>query len=262
MEKAKLSEFSLPYPGRGDRRIRVYVPAHEEGERLPVIYMTDGQNLFDAQSCTWGCWRTIEAVEESMKNGSSGAVIVGIDHGGRWRDNELTPRSIGTVLHAGEMENCSAPEGEVFDRFAVESVMPYVEAHFPVRTGAKYTAVCGSSSGGLQCFFTGLLHSGLFSMIGAFSPAMMLYSVEDIRAWILSRMADDMPYIYLYSGMADELEERIFACADSTYDILTEIGYPCDRLNEVIMPGYRHNEDAWAEIFRDFLHTFLYRAGD
>ena len=111
MEKAKLSEFSLPYPGRGDRRIRVYVPAHEEGERLPVIYMTDGQNLFDAQSCTWGCWRTIEAVEESMKNGSSGAVIVGIDHGGRWRDNELTPRSIGTVLHAGEMENFSAPRG-------------------------------------------------------------------------------------------------------------------------------------------------------
>ena len=99
-------------------------------------------------------------------------------------------------------------------------------------------------------------------MIGAFSPAMMLYSEEDIRAWILSRMADDMPYIYLYSGMADELEERIFACTDSTYDILTEIGYPCDRLNEVIMPGYRHNEDAWAEIFRDFLHTFLYRAGD
>ena len=54
MKQAELFELYLPYPGKDDRRVRVYVPAHGEGEELPVIYMTDGQNLFDEETSTWG----------------------------------------------------------------------------------------------------------------------------------------------------------------------------------------------------------------
>lgn len=255
--KEQLSECYLPYPGRGKRRVRVFVPEHADGARLPVVYMTDGQNIFDEESSTWGCWYTREAVREAMQHGMSGAVIVGIDHGGKWRDNELTPASIGEVIGGSEMENFTRPEGEIFDRFVAETVMPYVEAHYPVKQGRAYTAFCGSSSGGLQSIFTALEHSDKFSMAGVFSPAMLLYRGEDIRAWLLSKLGEEPPYLYFYTGCGDPLEERIYQGTEMTYDILMEIGYPYDKMNEVVMPGYEHNEAAWAEIFRDFLHTFL-----
>ena len=259
MIKAEIHEFYLPYPNMKDRRVRVYVPEHKEGERLPVIYMTDGQNLFDGDSCVWGCWHTIEAVEAEMQSGLGGAVIVAIDHGNEHRDNELTPGSIGKVICADEMENFTEPLGEEFDSFLVNKVMPYVEANFPIIKDRTHTAICGSSSGGLQSFFTGLEHSDKFSMIGAFSPAFLLYTEEDMRAWIVSKLRETLPYLYLYTGSGDELEQRIYQSTEMVYDILMEIGYPYESMNEVVMFDYRHHEDAWAEIFKDFLHTFLAR---
>lgn len=259
MVKSELFEIFLPFPNKEERRVRVYVPIHEEGEKLPVIYMTDGQNIFDEESCPYGCWHTMEAVEEAIKNGDGGAVIVGIDHGGKWRDNELTPSGIGTVIYPEEMKNFTEPEGEIFDSFLMNTVKPYVEKNFPVKIGKRYTAICGSSSGGLQSFFTGLEHPDSFAAIGAFSPALILYGADDIRNWLLSKLKVDMPYLYIYTGRGDELEEKIFLGTEMTYDILMEIGYPYDRMNEVIMLGYKHNETAWEEIFRDFLHLFLDR---
>lgn len=47
MADAKLHTIKLPYPDKDDRTVWVYVPSHSYGEKLPVVYMTDGQNLFD-----------------------------------------------------------------------------------------------------------------------------------------------------------------------------------------------------------------------
>ena len=193
----KLYDFMLPYPGKDDRRVRVFVPAHEEGERLPVVYMTDGQNLFDRETATWDCWHTREAVRAEYAATGRAAVIVGIHNDNPWRDNELTPGSIGEVVLASEMENFSAPEGEIFDRFVMETVKPYAEQHFPVRADRNGVAFCGSSSGGLQAFFTALCHPDSFCASGVFSPAFLLYTQDDMRRFILSKLQADMPYLYI-----------------------------------------------------------------
>ena len=254
--KAELFEVYLPYPDKEDRRVRVYVPERKDGETFPVIYMTDGQNLFDEESSSWGCWFTREAVEAERKVSGRAAVIVGIHNDNHWRDNELTPGSIGEVTSAEDMADYSAPEGEIFDSFVMDVVKPYVEANFPVKKGRENTAFCGSSSGGLQSLFTALSHPESFSAAGVFSPAFLLYSDDDIRRWILSKLCDTLPYLYIYTGAGDELENRIFKSTEAVYDILTEC-YPYDLLNEVILFENSHNEKAWAEIFPDFLHTFL-----
>ncbi len=255
IKKENITEIFFDFNG-GKRRVRVFVPDNN-GEKLPVVYMTDGQNLFFEKDCVWGCWHTIEAVEEAMKNGFGGAVIVGIDHGEEKRDNELTPAGIGAVNCPEKMEHFTAPQGELFDDFMMNTVKPYVESRFNVKTGRQNTAVCGSSSGGLQAFFAGMEHPESFCAAGVFSPAMLLYSEDDIRAYVFRKLRPEMPYMYFYTGCGDELEERIFKSTESTYDILTESGYPLDCLNEVVMLDYKHNEKAWAEIFRDFLQTFL-----
>ena len=58
MIKANIFELSLPYSDKGGRRVRVFVPEHEDGETLPVIYMTDGHNLFSRSATSTGRGRS------------------------------------------------------------------------------------------------------------------------------------------------------------------------------------------------------------
>lgn len=266
MIQEQITTLTLPYP-LGDKLVRVYVPAHEEGETFPVVYMTDGQNLFEDTDLRFGCWYTREAVAEERSRSGQAAIIVGIhnDESPRQRANELTPKSIGTVMLPPDMPEEERvhvnPSGEVFDDFVVNTVMPAVEAQFPVRKGRNETAFCGSSSGGLQSYFTALSHPDKFCAAGVFSPALMFYSPEDMRSWIASVMRDNMPYLYFYMGGGDELEQILAIGMDRTYDILMEL-YPPEKLSSVILPDQKHHESAWAPIFKDFLHTFLVRRGE
>ena len=160
MIKEELFTLSFPYYTGRNRKVRVYVPEHEEAERLPVIYMTDGQNLFeDNNPGQFGCWYTREAISEVGK-----AIIVGIhnDESPLQRARELTTKSIGALRFPDAMpesiRNSIVPEGELFDNFAVNTVIPEIEKRFPVQKGRNAAAFCGSSSGGLQAYFTALSH--------------------------------------------------------------------------------------------------------
>lgn len=258
----QLVELSLPYPGRSSKTVRVFVPDHEEGERLPVIYMTDGQNLFNDDITPFGCWYTREAVRAERRHSGKAAIIVGVhnDEGAMIRTNDLTPASIGLPCFPSDMpaalRDQFSPQGEVFDRFVVNTVMPAIEARFPVKTDRSNTAFCGSSSGGLQAFFTALSHPDRFSAAGVLSPAFPLYFPDDLHRWIASAIQPTAPYLYLYSGGADALEQQILQGTEQTYNFLKD-RYPSHLLRKIIRPDQPHNESAWEPIFRDFLHIFL-----
>ena len=256
MLREQLLTLSFPYPGRGERPVRVFLPERGEDEKLPVIYMTDGQNLFDKESSGFGCWYTREAVRDEREKSGKAAIIVGIHNVDPWRTNELLPGSIGELRCPEEARPYLSPEGEIFDDFVVNLVKPAVEERFPVKTGRDFAAFCGSSMGGLQSFFTVLSHPDLFCAAGVFSPAFMFYSEEDMRRWIRSVLREDKPFLYLFSGEADELEKKIRVCTERTAAILQEC-YPNERLKLLIRPEQRHHETAWEPAFRDFLHLFL-----
>ncbi len=264
MIKSKITELKLPYPGEADRVVRVYVPTHEEGETFPVVYMTDGQNCFDMAEGLFGCWSTHKAVDESIKSTGQGAIIVGIHNDDpehqdpMKRTCDLTPGSIGEILIPEEFQDIGDPAGDVFDSFIINTVMPYIEEHFPVKTGRNNTAFCGSSMGGLMSFFTALTHPDKYCAAGVFSPALIMFTPEVLGNWIQKKITDNMPYLYIYTGAGDELENEICKATEITYDILTEC-YPPELLNEVILLENKHHESAWEPIFRDFLHTFLTR---
>ena len=255
MKQEEIVSLRLPYPGREDRLVRVFVPAHEEGERFPVIYMTDGQNLFDEESSGFGCWHTREAVRALREDCGQAAVIVGIHNADPWRTNELMPGSIGEPQVPEEDRAWVRPQGEIFDAFLCGTVMPAVEARFPVRTGRENTAFCGSSMGGLMAFFTALSHPERYCAAGVFSPAFHLYREEDLRRWIYARLGEEMPELLLYSGALDELEQIICRSTEQVYDMLLEC-YPMEKLYEIILPDQRHHECAWEPRFRDFLRMF------
>ena len=264
MIQESIVRITFPYADGREKLVRVYVPAHEEGEELPVIYMTDGQNLFEYAEGAYGCWYTREAVRAERELSGRAAIIVGIhnDEGPVVRGNDLTPASIGPLNFPPEMPDqvrrMYAPAGEAFDAFVTDTLMPAVEERFPVKKGRENTAFCGSSSGGLQSFFTAMSHPDLFGAAGVFSPAFMFYSPEDLTRWIYSRLCPEMPYLYFYSGGKDALEQQICRCTEYVYDVLLKC-CPPENLNEVILPDQPHHESAWQPMFRDFLHTFLDR---
>lgn len=261
MIEEKIIPIRLPYPDSDEERlVRVFVPAHEAGETLPVIYMTDGQNLFEDNDVKFGCWYTRETIRDEQKDTGKSAIIVGIYNDGSTleRTNELTPLTIGELECPDELKTKITPQGEIFDDFLVNRLMPVIEKDFPVQTGRNSTAICGSSSGGLQAFFTALNHPDLFCAAGVFSPAFLLYSPEDMSDWIHSKMQPVVPYLYLYSGAGDEQEKLIYRSVEWTYDILEEC-YPPEKVNEVILFEMPHHETAWEQVFKDFLHTFLIR---
>lgn len=262
MIQEKITTLTLPYPENRTKKVRVFVPAHEKGEKLPVIYMTDGQNLFDIESSGYGCWFTREAIRDEFEATGKAAVIVGIhnDEGDIIRTNDLAPKSIGRIKYPPDLpiENrpLYKPLGDIFADFVIDTVMPAVEAQFPVKTGRENTAFCGSSMGGLMTFFVTLSHPELFSAGGVLSPALLLYEPEDLKLWIKERSKGEVPFLYMYSGDGDELEKSICASTEFACGVLEKC-YPEELYKKVITPGEPHHERAWEPIFRDFLHIFL-----
>ncbi len=296
----ELVSLHLPYPDKEDRLVRVYVPEHKKGEKLPVIYMTDGQSIFDEESNPWGCWHTREAVKAEYESSGRKAIIVGI-HSPRHpllRTNELTPKSIGSItlpeipppmpegmppmpegmppmpegmppMPEGaqmtpemltqmmeEMQKMFSPEGEIFDNFLIKTVMPEVEAKFPVKKGRANTAICGSSSGGLESFYIALVHPERFCAAGIFSPAFIFYSTDDIKTWVKNSLQKKTPFLYIYCGQGEEKEKEMCDQAKPIFDLLKD-SLPQKMIKEVILPDAIHNEAAWEPIFKDFLHIFL-----
>ena len=256
MIEEQVHSLYLPYPGREERLVRVYVPAHEEGERLPVVYMTDGQNLFDKESSSFGCWYTREAVREERRESGRAAILVGIHNDNPRRTDELSPGEIGEIRVPESVAERIWPEGESFDDFLLHTVMPAVEERFPVRKGRDFTAFCGSSMGGLFAFYTVLRHPERYAAAGVLSPAFLLYAPEDMGRWVHAVLREEKPFLYLYSGAGEPLEKEICDSLLWTRDILEDC-WPEEKRKLLILPEKIHHEVAWEPVFRDFLHLFL-----
>ena len=257
----KITDLMFPYLKRG-RLVRVFVPAHEEGEKLPVIYMTDGQSLFEEEKCPYGCWHVREAVRDAIAKKGKSAIVVGIyNDNDRERADDLTPAAIGKIQYPNLLIKIMAkmfarPRGEIFDKFIISTVIPHVEQIFPVKTGRENTAFCGSSSGGLFSFFTALSHPDIFGFAGVFSPAFIMFRPEDIEKWVNSKLTGDMPFLSMYMGNGDDKEKELYPGFKACCDIL-ERCYPDGQYKKTVNENAHHNEAAWEPMFCDLLNKML-----
>ncbi len=251
-----ITTLKMEYQGK-ERTVRVYVPEHEDGEKFPVVYMMDGQNLFDDETSTYGCWHVCDALNAEFEKSGKSAVIVGIHNDGTpmERTNELTPKSIGKLVN---FPQClfMKPMGEAFDDFIVNDVMPEIEKNFPVKVGRENTAICGSSSGGLQAYYTAVNHADVFSYAGVFSPVWLLYSVKSVVNWTKSKMKSQMPFLYIYSGGNGGLEKHIFKNSQKVIAELSNF-YPQNLIKVDLRADMIHHESAWEQIFAVFIGGFL-----
>ncbi len=238
----------------GEKDVYIWTPEDYDAkskEKYSVIYMPDGQNMFERSSTTYGSWGVAESVTAMMSQSDNRAIIVGIDDSTSNRDSELTP-DIGELQWSGESYKNGT--GEYYANFVMKKVVPYVEKNYNVYTDREHTAVCGSSSGGIESFYIGMQNADKFGYIGALSPAFGLFSDDVWKAYLSEKkFGENTPFVYIYCGNADDLEKSLYPFAKSMQDNLASVSYPADK---VVFEEYDeglHNERYWRAIFPEFL---------
>src|SRR5690606_19220055 len=159
------------------RRIWIYLPADylTSNRKYPVVYMHDGQNLFDELTSFSGEWKVDETLDQLFGNGEQQAIIVGIDNGGSERLNEYSPWK--NAIHGGG-------KGALYSDFLANTLKPYIDKTYRTRPQASHTALMGSSMGGLITFYTGMQYPQKFGRLGIFSPSFW-FAKDDVKSFIV-----------------------------------------------------------------------------
>ncbi|MEM8908474.1 MAG: alpha/beta hydrolase-fold protein, partial [Bacteroidota bacterium] len=173
------------------RRITALLPHdyYQTNQRYPVLYLQDGQNLFDenAPFGNWGVTKKLALLsEEDMGN----IIIIAIDHAEEERIKEFTP-----VSH--NMQKGSA-EGRKYVRFLAQTLKPYIDQHFRTQPEAHNTGIGGSSMGGLISIYAGLMFPHVFSKLMIFSPSLWVNPHISFNA--IKSVKSFNTQIYLYAG--------------------------------------------------------------
>jgi alpha-glucosidase len=169
--------FFMPQLNR-NRKIWIYLPPdyYTTTKTYPVIYMQDGQNLFDNLTSFSGEWQIDETLNSLHAQGNYGAIVVGIDNGGAERLNEYSPWN--NVQYGGG-------QGDLYMQFVGETLKPYIDSNFRTKPQPQFNALLGSSMGAFIATYGGVKYPNLFSKIGIFSPAYW-FSLSNMSSYISS----------------------------------------------------------------------------
>jgi enterochelin esterase-like enzyme len=244
---------------RNTRFLRVWLPpnyddAENSGRRYPVLYLNDGQNLFEAASSYAGVeWQVDETADRLIREGAvPPMIIVGIDHAGKDRIREYMPhRSMNPMM--------LRVQGRYYPDFLIKEVMPFVGRNYRVAAGPENTGLGGSSLGALIALYTAMVRPGVIGRLLVESPSLWVSHRQTIKE---SRSVRIWPErIYLGVGTAEAgSAERSRSVVDDVRElaaILRRAVLSEKRLRLVIEDGAGHNEAAWAERFPEALR-FLY----
>lgn len=240
----------LASPQLGNRRdIYVYLPpGYASGDRrFPVLYMQDGQNLFDRATSfaeEWGVDQTLEA----RGPGDAQAIVVGIPNTGDTRCDEYSPFADPKV---------GGGSGDRYLAFLTETLKPIIDREFRTLPGRDTTGIAGSSMGGLISLYGFFRSMATFGFAGVMSPALWFGDGAIFRSVRTAPFVAGR--IHLDCGT---LEGRV-AAADvrRMRDLLIDKGYREGvDLRYVVEKGGRHDEAAWGRRFRDAI-DFLLRDG-
>ena len=234
--------FYMPQLDRS-RRIWIYLPPdyNDTDVSYPVIYMHDGQNLFDQLTSFAGEWEVDETLNQLFEDGYKVPIVVGIDNGGGYRIDELTPWN--NPAYGGG-------QGDEYLAFIVETLKPYIDVNYRTLADRENTAIIGSSLGGLISTYGALKYTNVFSKSGSFSPA---YWINSDSIWGFVTENDMIQNIRFYQNVGETEGDTYIDMMYAMQDSLINVGFT-DVTSKVI-PGGGHNEQTWRD---DFAEAYLW----
>jgi predicted alpha/beta superfamily hydrolase len=225
--------FYMPQLNRY-RRIWIYLPPTyaKSRKKYPVLYMQDGQNLFDKATSFSGEWGVDEAIDTlGPKFGEM--IVVGIDNGKEHRMSEYAPV---------DTEHGKA-EGDAYIDFIVQTLQPFINKHYRTRKCRKHNFIAGSSMGGLISYYALLKYPKKFGGAGIFSPSF----------WIAPALLEVDPQkakqikgkLYFFAGMQES--ERMVPDMLRVFEQVKR--YSKAEMTTVIRAEGKHSEATWREEF-------------
>lgn len=231
------------------RRVWIYLPHGYDNskEKYKVLYMHDGQNLFDVLTAPFGEWGVDEALDTLNKN----LIVVGIDNGSSERLSEYSAFDFKVNADAKNVWDVKA-KGKLYLESLVNDLMPYVESNYRVKKGKENTFIAGSSMGGLISYYALFLYPNKFSKAGVFSPS--FWVAKDQYFQMTENHKKKLGDIYMIAG---ELEGRSYINDMNEISSLIIKKKLSRKLftNEVL--GAKHNELFWRSQFAEFVRWLI-----
>ena len=254
----RLHEFSS-HIFRNARFLRVWLPPGYDNptsadRHYPVLYLNDGQNLFEAAISFTGVeWQVDETGERLIRERVvPPMIIVGIDNGGKDRIREYMP-------HRSLQPMMLRVQGTRYPTFLFKEVMPFIAGNYRVANGPENTGLGGSSLGALIALYTAAVRPGMIGRLLLESPSLWASNRQLIR---LSRSVKRWPErVFLATGTAEAgRKDKDQSMVDDVREqaaILRRAGLDDTRLRLVVEDGGTHHESAWARRFPQAL-AFLF----
>ncbi|HEY0777008.1 MAG TPA: alpha/beta hydrolase-fold protein [Gemmatirosa sp.] len=245
--------FAMPQLGR-TRRVWLYLPPGyaTSGARYPVLYLQDGQNVFDAATSFAGEWGVDETLDSLRAAGDPGTIVVAVDNGGASRLDEYDPwRSADPTLGGGQ--------GNAYVDFLTETLKPYVDAHYRTRPGPGDTGVGGSSMGGLIALYAALRSPAVFGRAMVFSCACWVAKPQLLAYARRPTPARPYPRLYFVVGAQETADGQPARDQQEVVDTLTAAGYPTGVADtSIVRTDGQHAEWFWRREF-PAAYAWLYR---
>jgi predicted alpha/beta superfamily hydrolase len=239
--------FFIPRLNR-TRRVWVYLPPtyKNSNKKYPVLYMHDGQNVFDDATSFSGEWGVDEAID-TLGLKYKECIVVGIDNGADKRLSEYSPYDFNLT----ENKVSGKGEGGLYVDFLVKTLKSFIDKKYRTLKGKENTFIAGSSMGGLVSMYALLKYPRKFGGAGVFSPAF----------WVGPKIFDDIKAkgkkvkakIYFYAG--DEEGETMVPMTLRAFDEMHRVSK--SKMCEVIRAGGKHNEPRWKTEFPLFYEWLM-----
>ncbi|HUR31801.1 MAG TPA: alpha/beta hydrolase-fold protein [Saprospiraceae bacterium] len=232
-------DFYMPQLDR-TRRIWIYLPPDYDStsKNYPVIYMQDGQNLFDAFYSFAGEWKIDESMNQLFDEGDYGAIVVGIDNGGNERINEYS-----AWINPGY----GGGDGELYAEFLVNTLKPYIDSNYRTLIGREYTGIAGSSVGANISMYAAIEYQEVFSKVGIFSPA--FWFSDSIYLQVTQEGIDQDMRFYFVAG--DNESSTMVPNMVQMYNTLIAAGVNASDMNLIHHADGAHSEWYWAREYPD-----------
>lgn len=241
-------DFKMPQLNR-DRRIWLYLPPdyHTSNKSYPVVYMHDGQNVFDSKTSYSGEWNADETMNTLFRDKNLGLIIVGIDHGGDDRLDEYSPWS---------NEKYGGGEGKAYIEFIANTLKPYIDSNYNTLTDKNNTAIIGSSMGGLITHYAALKYPKIFGKAAVFSPSFWFAS-DEVFQFSKTNAKNSDSKLYFLASEKEGVKEGISQISEIAEDmnqmvsLLKNQGFSAENIKSKVSPEGNHNEKFWQEEFKN-----------
>lgn len=248
--------FAIPQLGR-TRRVWIYLPPDyaTSDKHYPVLYMHDGQNVFDAATSYAGEWGVDETLDSLHAAGDPGAIVVGVDNGEQRRLDEYSPWRNARMSMGGE--------GDAYVDFLAHTLKPWIDARYRTRPGPESTGVAGSSMGGLISLYALQKYPEVFGRAGVFSPAFW-FGADSAFAYAAAAGAPRPgTRVYMVTGAQEGSEPAVYVRDHQRMvDALVAAGFrPGAQVQAYVRADGTHSEWFWRREF-PAAYRWLFADGD